>query len=125
MDIPIEKKRSMQALPDDKRWVLLLQSRGTGLLVTFCAHTSVSCHSVHYVLSLPRVTCVSGCAQQDLNKRDSMNKAYRQEEDPNHLAEVLKGQPTVDVCLPSPRPPHCCPPVFVLAVRLTLSRRRK
>jgi hypothetical protein len=33
MDIPIEKKRSMQALPDDKRWVLLLQSRGTGLLV--------------------------------------------------------------------------------------------
>ncbi|ELR25601.1 RasGEF domain containing protein [Acanthamoeba castellanii str. Neff] len=64
MDIPIEKKRSMQALPDDKRWVLLLQSRGTGLL--------------------------------DLNKRDSMNKAYRQEEDPNHLAEVLKGQPTVD-----------------------------
>jgi hypothetical protein len=50
-----------------------------------------------------------------------MNKAYRQEEDPNHLAEVLKGQPTVDVRLPSPRPPHCCPPVSVLTVSLTVT----
>lgn len=33
MDIPAEKKRSMQVLPVDKRWVLLTQSLGTGLLV--------------------------------------------------------------------------------------------
>lgn len=57
MDIPIEKKRSMQALPDDKRWVLLLQSRGTGLLVTFCAHTGV-CRPIYGLLGSPRVSCV-------------------------------------------------------------------
>ncbi len=105
MDIPIEKKRSMQALPDDKRWVLLLQSRGTGLLVTFCAHAGVCRPHTCPGLTACRVVCcvrVRCCTQQDLNKRDSMNKAYRQEEDPNHLAEVLKGQPTVDVRSPLP-----------------------